>query len=281
MAGVPRLVFREITSRKHGRRRGLVPNFNYRVDRHGWQRGRGRRGRQCSASNRATLCVTDFPCDPLCPLWLKPLTSSVDTKIYAGSRRNINDRYFQRTTLEAPSLSRRPALRARTNFPQIEPRINSQIVVIVPRKPKRIFAHRLRRQRFHRRLKHRQSPGRELRRLARLASRLGSLILAKRAGTSIPQIRKRIDGPMPILPLNLHPRPRRQMNHHRLRIVPHPRRKIRQRHKLKYRMTPAPRSEYADKLAQDPMSCVSDSATRGLTSQIDNTRFCPLNSRRW
>src|ERR1035438_2103763 len=139
-----------------------------------------------------------------------------------------------------PSLPRRRALRARTNLPQIEPRINSQIVFIVPRKLQRILAHCLRRQRFHRRLEHRQSPRRQLRRLARLSSRLPALILAKRARTSIPQERKRIGGPVSILPFNLHPRARRQMNQHRLGIVPHPRRKIRQRHKFQYRTPPAP-----------------------------------------
>ena len=106
---------------------------------------------------------------------------------------------------------------------------------IVPRKLQRILAHRLRRQRLHQWLEHRQSSWRQLLRLARLASRFRSLILAKRARASIPQERKRIDGPVPILPLNLHPRPRRQTNHHRLGIVPHPRSKIRQHHKLKYR----------------------------------------------
>ena len=147
-------------------------------------------------------------------------------------------------------LPPRRALRARTNFPQIEPRINSQIVFIIPGKLQRILPHRFRRKRFHRRLEHRQSPRSRLRLLARLSSRLPPLLLAERARTSIPQERERIRRPVPILPLNLHPRPRSQMNHHRLRIVPHPRRKIRQRHKLKYRtrkarmprtLLPAPR----------------------------------------
>jgi hypothetical protein len=61
------------------------------------------------------------------------------------------------------------ALPARTNFPQIEPRINSQIVFIVPRKLQRVLAYRLRRQRFHRRLEHWQSSWSEFRRLARLS----------------------------------------------------------------------------------------------------------------
>jgi hypothetical protein len=142
-----------------------------------------------------------------------------------------------RSTLPAtaPSLPRRGALRAGTNFPQIEPRINSQIVPIVPRKLQRILAHCLGRERFHGRLEHRQSPRRQLRRFARFSSRLSPLIFAKRARTRVPQERKRVDGPVPILPLDLHSRTRRQMDQYRLRIVPHPGRVIRQRHKFQYR----------------------------------------------
>jgi hypothetical protein len=132
------------------------------------------------------------------------------------------------------SLPRRHALRARTILPQIKPRINSQIVLIVEGKLQRILAHRLRRQSLHRRLEHRQSPRRQLRHFARLPSRLRPLIPAKCAGTSVPQIRKRIDRPVPILPLDLHPRPGSQMNHHRFGIVPDARRKIRQSHKIQY-----------------------------------------------
>jgi hypothetical protein len=108
-------------------------------------------------------------------------------------------------------------------------------VLIVPRKFQRILPHRFRRQRLHRRLKHRQSPRSQPRRLARLPPRLLPFILTERARTSIPQKCKRIDGPVSILPLNLHPFARRQMNDHRLRIIPYPRSKIRQRHKFQYR----------------------------------------------
>jgi hypothetical protein len=134
-----------------------------------------------------------------------------------------------------PSPPRRPTLRARTNVPQIKPRINPQIMPIIPRKLKRILAHCLGRHRLHRRLEHRQSPRRQLHRLARLASRLQTLILAKRARTSVPQKRKRIDGPVPVLPLDLHPGSRSQVNHHRLRIVRQPRRHISLRHKSQYK----------------------------------------------
>ncbi len=134
-----------------------------------------------------------------------------------------------------PLPPRRRALRTRANFPQIEPGINSQIVFIVPRKSQSVLPHRLRRHRSHRRFEHRQSPRRQLRSLARFAPRLRPLILAKRARTSIPQERKRVHRPVSVLPLNLHPPPSRQMNHHRLGIVPHPRREIRQRHNFQYR----------------------------------------------
>src|ERR1700730_18034614 len=81
----------------------------------------------------------------------------------------------------APSLARRRAHRAGTNFPQIEPRINSHIVSIVPRKLQRVLAHRFGRERFHGRLEHRQSPRRQLRRFARFSSRLPSLLFPTRA----------------------------------------------------------------------------------------------------
>jgi hypothetical protein len=140
----------------------------------------------------------------------------------------------------AKSPPRRRTLRARANFPQIEPRINPQIVIIVPRKPQRVLSHRFRRQCPYRRLEHRQRSRSQLRRFARLASRFRPLVLAQRARTSIPQKRKRIHRPVPILPLNLHARSRRQMNHHRLRIVRDTRSEIRQRHKFQYRTSATP-----------------------------------------
>jgi len=35
------------------------------------------------------LFIVGFPCDPLCPLWSKPLIFSSNPKTYTGSRRDI------------------------------------------------------------------------------------------------------------------------------------------------------------------------------------------------
>ena len=117
-------------------------------------------------------------------------------------------------------------LAARTHFPQVRPRINSQIVIIVPRKFQRVLAHRLRRQRFRRWLEHRKRPRGQLCRLARLPSRLSALILAQCARTSIPQKFERINGLVSVLPLDLHTRAGRQVNLDRPRIVRQARRRI-------------------------------------------------------
>ncbi len=162
--------------------------------------------------------------------------------------------YYPRETppVLSPANHHARALPARTNFPQVRPRIDSQIVPVVPGELQRIFAHGLSRQRLHRRPIHRQSSRRRLRRLARLSSGFPPLLVAQRARASIPQVGKRINRPVPILPLNLHSRPRSQVNHHRPRIVrrksvPHPRRRIRRRHKPQYRMRPSvrPRTPFA------------------------------------
>jgi hypothetical protein len=127
------------------------------------------------------------------------------------------------------------ALRARTNFPQIKPRINPQIVVIIPRKLQCILTDSLGRHRLHCWLKHWQGSRSQFRRLPWLALRLRSLIFAKRARTSVPQKCKRVDGPVPIFPLNLQPLPGRQMNHDRLGIIADTRCEIRECHKFQYR----------------------------------------------
>ncbi len=59
------------------------------------------------AANELAWCVKQThiykspvsPCGPLCPSWLKPLTFSPGHHGSRGSRRNINDHYFRRTTL--------------------------------------------------------------------------------------------------------------------------------------------------------------------------------------
>jgi hypothetical protein len=141
-------------------------------------------------------------------------------------------------TAETPRSPRRSpllpsgTLAARTHLPQVNPRINSQIVIIVPRKFQRVLADRLRRQRFRRWLEHRKRPGGQLRRLARLSSRLCPLVLAQRARASIPQEFERIDGLVSVLPLDLHTRAGRQVNLDRPRIIRQARRRISYRHSV-------------------------------------------------
>jgi len=135
------------------------------------------------------------PCTPVYPV------------VYALSRRCIET--FSKSTLVLNGgRSPRPA----THFAQGILRADKTTSRFPDRgcrsrKFHRVLADRFRRQRFHCRLEHRQRSGRKLRRFARLASRLGALVLAKRARTSVAQKRKRVDGPVPILPLNSRPVP--------------------------------------------------------------------------
>ena len=102
------------------------------------------------------------------------------------------------------------ALLARTPIPQKLPRINPQLVVIVEMKLDRVLAHALGRNRFDRRLEHRQRPGGKSWRLSRLLVRLGSRFVAQRARTGITQEGKGIMRPMAILPLDIQTRARAQ-----------------------------------------------------------------------
>jgi hypothetical protein len=55
----------------------------------------------CFVNRDRRLFIVGFPCDPLCPLcplWLKPLTSSSDTKNLRRIEAQHNDRHFRRTT---------------------------------------------------------------------------------------------------------------------------------------------------------------------------------------
>jgi|SRR3954468_19508576 hypothetical protein len=97
------------------------------------------------------------------------------------------------------------ALLARTHFPQKGPRVNPQLVPIIPVEPDRILAHAFGAQRLGRSLKHGQACRCQLRSLSRLAIALAALFIAERARTGIPQEREWIMGRMPILPLDIHP----------------------------------------------------------------------------
>lgn len=114
--------------------------------------------------------------------------------------------------------SRRPALPAWTPIPQKLPRINPQLVPVIEMKLDRILAHGFCRSRFHRRLEHGQRPRYGLLWLSRLLMRLRPLLVAQRAGTGIPQERKRIVRLVPVLPLDIESRARAQVHFYRLRI---------------------------------------------------------------
>jgi hypothetical protein len=48
----------------------------------------------CIGPNSSRFISRWFPRDPLCPPWLKPLTSSPDTTDHADRGRKLNDHYF-------------------------------------------------------------------------------------------------------------------------------------------------------------------------------------------
>src|SRR5450432_2478179 len=111
-----------------------------------------------------------------------------------------------------------PALRARTHVPQKLPRINPQLMAIVPFKFQRILANRICGNRFRSSLKHDQLSWLRLRRLPRLPPRLAALFVAKRARAGVAQEGKCVRRKMSVLPLNLDPGPRLQMDFHGFRV---------------------------------------------------------------
>ena len=115
---------------------------------------------------------------------------------------------------------------ARAHFPEVRPRVDPQIVVVVPGKPQRVFSYGLGRKSLDRRLEHRQCSRSRFLKLTRLPSALTALILTKRARTSVAQEPERIRRPVPVFPLNLQALARGQMHLYRLRIVRYPRRRI-------------------------------------------------------
>src|ERR1700757_4857177 len=61
-----------------------------------------------SASNRSTFMSPRFPCDPLCPLWLKFLTFSPNTTDHADRNATFNANFFRRTTQDGHELFSSP-----------------------------------------------------------------------------------------------------------------------------------------------------------------------------
>jgi hypothetical protein len=93
---------------------------------------------------------------------------------------------------------------ARADVPQELPRIESQIVVIVPDEFNGIPAHGFYLVRLGRGLEHGQRPRRQLRRISRLAASFTTFFIAQSAGAGIPQKAETVGGDMPVLPLDFH-----------------------------------------------------------------------------
>ena len=126
----------------------------------------------------------------------------------------------------------RGAFWAGTNFPQVDPRINSEIVIVVPGKTQRIFANLFGGNRFGGRLEHRERAWSKFGRLPRFAFRLLTLLFTQRAGTSIAQEGKAIRGVVAVLPLDLHARTGRHVYRDQLRIVGLARRRVEDGHEF-------------------------------------------------
>jgi hypothetical protein len=96
------------------------------------------------------------------------------------------------------------ALFTGTNFPQPLPRINSQVVTVVPVELNRIFADALRGLRLYGRLEHRQLAGFWFHRLSSFTPSFAALFIAERARACITQIGERIARKMSVFPFNVH-----------------------------------------------------------------------------
>src|SRR6266487_6377516 len=121
------------------------------------------------------------------------------------------------STLRSCSLPR-PAFLARTHIPQELPGVDTQLVAIVPFELERVFADGLCRDWFRGGLEHRQLARLRVRRLSRFASGFASFVIAKSAGTRIPQERKCELRQMAVLPLNFDAGPRLQVHFHGFRV---------------------------------------------------------------
>ena len=100
------------------------------------------------------------------------------------------------------------ALFAGANISEKLPRVNAKFVTIVPAEFDGIFANRFHVVGLVSRLEHRQRSQRQLWRLSRFSASFGAFFIAQSARTSIPQVRERVAGAVPVLPLDFHACPR-------------------------------------------------------------------------
>lgn len=110
------------------------------------------------------------------------------------------------------------ALAARANFAEKLPRVNPQIVIIVPRELDRIFADALCRQRLRRRLENEQGAGGGRGWISGAASGVAALFLAHGAGTGIAQVNETVVRSVAVSPLDVHAGSAREMNFYGLGV---------------------------------------------------------------
>ena len=91
-----------------------------------------------------------------------------------------------------------------TDFAQVPPGINAEIVIIVPCEPDGVFADRFRGKRFGRGLEHGQHTGSQSSRLARLAVGFVALFVAHGARAVIAEIDEAVVRNVTVFPLNVH-----------------------------------------------------------------------------
>jgi hypothetical protein len=116
------------------------------------------------------------------------------------------------------SCWRRLALRTRADFPQQLPRIETEIVVIVPLEADGILTHRFSRDRLGRRLEHWQNTDRGFGRFSRLSPRFVAFLVAHGAGAGVAEIDEVVVGDVAVGPFDVHPGAGRKVNLYRLRI---------------------------------------------------------------
>src|SRR5438067_2442380 len=109
---------------------------------------------------------------------------------------------------------------ARAVLTQKFPRVNPMLVAIVPVEADGILAHRRRLHGLRSRLEHRQLArlGYGLSRFAYLAAALAALLIAERAGTSVPQPREAVAAQVAVFPGDLHAGAGSEIHLYRLRI---------------------------------------------------------------
>src|SRR5580693_1395723 len=143
-----------------------------------------------------------------------------------------------------PLLSPRPRRRAlltRTNFAQKPPRINPEVMIIVPLEADRVFAHGFGGNWLGSRFEHRQGPARQFRWLARLPSSLFALFVAHGARARIAEIDEPVMRNMAVSPFDIHTRAGRKVHLNRLGVGSRTRRLKRGLHRSSIAQDEAPR----------------------------------------